>query len=305
MKRSVSVLVTCDIDPTPEITMEEKSKALNISIDLFDRYKIMATFFIVANLVKRYQTGLHKLLRKGHQIGCHGLTHDEKEEYNRMPEHEIRNHLTRATQLIREGTGLPVRSFRGPRVKTSHVTQKVLGELGYSTDLSVCSQRIDFISSNLINPGWIFAPRLPYRPDKSSAFRRGKEKITVIPVSSLAVPFISSALYIFGLAFMKMMFKILYEESIRTGKPVVYITHPEEFGRKTITVDYKLSLKNVRSMGFSFRRRIKTLRSVDEKIRLSSELFSYMRKFRNVEFITVDEYVRSLKGSVRLIKVGS
>ena len=99
---------------------------------------------------------------------------------------------------------------------------------------------------------------------------------------------------------MKMMFKILYEESIRTGKPVVYLMHPEEFGSKTIRVDYKFSLKNVRSRGFYFRRKIKNLRSVDEKIRLSSELFSYMRTFRNVEFITADEYVRSLNGSAKL-----
>ena len=57
----------------------------------------------------------------------------------------------------------------------------------------------------------------------------GNLPILEIPVSAIAVPFISSALYVLGVGFMKMVFRALYLEARRTGKPIVYLFHPYEF----------------------------------------------------------------------------
>jgi len=45
----------------------------------------------------------------------------------------------------------------------------------------------------LINTGWIFAPRRPYRPHRDSAFQSGALAIWAIPVSAAVIPLISSA----------------------------------------------------------------------------------------------------------------
>jgi peptidoglycan/xylan/chitin deacetylase (PgdA/CDA1 family) len=295
MKPQVPVLITCDIDPTPESNLKDKQKAIRETLNLFNNQGIKATFFIVGNLVKDYQNECSDIHRQGHEIGCHGLTHDEREEYTQLSEDQVRSHLTKATDLIKEQTGLLPRSFRGPRVKTSHVTQKVLEELGYHADSSVCSQRIDFISSNLINPHWILAPRKPYHPSRQNAFKRGNRSIWVIPVSALILPFISGSLYIFGLTFMKRFFRLLYHEALKTGKPIVYLMHPAEFSPHSVQMKYKTSIKEIRARGFYLRRRLKLSRSIEERYQRHEELFSYMKTFPNVSFITVDAFCRKLE----------
>jgi hypothetical protein len=84
-----------------------------------------------------------------------------------------RSYIEEATKKLEKLVGSPILSFRSPRVKTSAQTLRLLSEYGYLADSSVCSQRVDFISSNLINGGWLSAPRQPYHPHRDNAFKRG------------------------------------------------------------------------------------------------------------------------------------
>ncbi|MFX0199990.1 MAG: polysaccharide deacetylase family protein, partial [Candidatus Hodarchaeota archaeon] len=264
-KKVVPVLITCDVDPAYEISHQNRKHSIDLALELFEQFQIKSTFFFVAEPAESYRREIHDLISRNHEIACHGLIHDYKEDYSILPEDVQRENLTLATKKLENLTGHPIKSFRGPQVKTSHLTHKILEDLNYSADSSVCSQRIDLISSNLINTGWILAPRLPYHPSKSSAFRRGERKILVVPVSSLLFPFISGTLYLFGPSFMKQFFNVLYLESRRTGKPIVYLMHPTEFVEKTQKDTYKPSLRKVRSGGFYFRKRLKNI--IDEKKR--------------------------------------
>jgi len=290
----VSVLITCDIDPTPEASLGEKRGALQRTLELFDKYNIKSTFFYVASVAKDYTNQIEAQLAGGHEIGCHGLNHDEYEEYNRLEGSVQRDLLTRATAILRELSGKEIKSFRGPRVKTSNITHGILESLGYSADSSVCSQRIDFVSSNLINLKWITAPRLPYNPSISSAFKRGKRRIVVVPVSAIVVPFLSGALYTFGLGFMKTFFRLLYIESKKSGKPVVYILHPAEFARRTERRKERYSL---RVEGFRFRRSEFFFEQDEERrYELNDRLMEFISSYPDVEFITVNDFVLKFKG---------
>ena len=51
-------------------------------------------------------------------------------------------------------------------------------------------------------------------------------QIWEIPILALMLPFITGTLSVFGLGFMKRFFNVLYRESLRTGKPIVYLIHP-------------------------------------------------------------------------------
>ncbi len=215
-----------------------------------------------------------------------------------MPEDLVRNYINEAFQKLEKVTGRQVRAFRSPRVKTSALTLRLLGERGYKSDSSVCSQRLDFLSSNLINPGWLTAPRLPYHPSQHNAYRRGELPIWELPVSAMALPLISGSLNVFGLKFMKIFFRLLYDESRRTGKPIVYLSHPTDvmaIKRKQLPVTTNQSwITSIRTHGFQFRR-IFFRTGGEQLFQATRQLFKYMASFAEVKFQTCSEYINTLE----------
>lgn len=291
-KEPVSVLVTWDIDPFPDVSIENKKEALRRTRWLLSDQQIQSTLFFHARIADQLKGEIEEFAQDNHEIGCHGLTHGNEEDYNRMSEDMQRKYLYEATDILRKSSGGAISSFRGPRVKTSHMTQRILVELGYTADCSVASQRVDFVSSNLVNVGWIFAPRLPYRPNRRSAFRKGDQDIWVVPLSAAIVPFISSALYILKTRVMKGLFRILYMEAQRTGKPIVYLIHPFEFAPSTLrSKPENLSfVQEIRTHGLLLRERFLE-KDHHERFRMNQDLFRYMKSFPNVQFKTVRDFV--------------
>jgi polysaccharide deacetylase len=294
MTEPVPVLITWDVDVTSRGDPVKKRQSLQSAIELCRDVGIRATFLFVAQEAEWYPKEIAEMKDAGHEIGCHGLTHGSKEEYNRMPPEMQRSYIEQATGLLAQATGTSITSFRGPRVKISSTTLELLSEYGYLADSSVCSQRLDLVSSNLINMGWIKAPRSPYHPHRESAFKRGTIDILEVPVSALAIPFISSALYVLRLPLMKVLFWLLYAEARRSGKPIVYLGHPAEFHlqaqRRFKWSD--LSLSTLRTHGFRLRKRLFVS---DPAIRLdlSRALFRYIAAFPGIRFMTMREYALS------------
>ena len=164
LPKSIPVMITWDVDPDRWTTLEKRQEALTLAMDLCDSLNIHSTFFITANFAHEYPSQIRRMQALGHEIGCHGLNHTDEEEYDRMPLDKQRMYIQEATRKLNEVVGSRVQAFRSPRVKTSGRTLELLAEYGYQSDSSVCSQRIDFLSSNLINLGWLVAPRSPYHP---------------------------------------------------------------------------------------------------------------------------------------------
>jgi peptidoglycan/xylan/chitin deacetylase (PgdA/CDA1 family) len=310
--KSVPVLITWDVDPDLWISLDKRQRALQTVAELCQGLSLRTTFFFTAKSAHVHLDAMESLQAQGHEIGCHGLTHGNEENYDRMPEDMQRAYIKQATEKLQTLVGAPIRAFRSPRVKTSATTLKLLAEFGYLTDSSVCSQRADLVSSNLINKGWLFSPRRPYRPHQDSAFKRGDVPIWEVPISAMVLPFISSALKVLGPRAMKMLFRILYAESRRTGKPIVYLAHPTEFAgvglptkkkalRERLTYYMRrehFSPDFIRAHGFRIRN---LLYNVDADTLLDStqQLFSYMSSFSGVTFMTVSEYAAHLDALLR------
>ena len=97
----------------------------------------------------------------------------------------------RDLQSVLKSKGLPwerAKGFDGSAMIGSFVDKSLLGnleELDFESELSICSQRIDFVSSNLINFGWLFSPRMPYKPSNKSPYIKGNRSIWVIPNSAI------------------------------------------------------------------------------------------------------------------------
>ena len=237
----VPILYTWDVDPVSKLEYSIRSldssitpethycNSLERSLDFCKDLEIKSTFFFTARPTLNNADIVKEIQGEGHTIGCHGLTHSSSEEFDKL---SLKNQYVRikeATNILHEVTGVQVRHFRSPRVKISRSTLHVLQKLGYYTDSSVCSQRADLFSSNLFNLDWIKAPRNIYYPSHKNPFTSGNMSVLEIPISALLLPFISGSLSIFGIGFMKFLFQILYRESIKTGKPIVFLNHPIEF----------------------------------------------------------------------------
>ena len=302
MQKTVPILITFDIDPLTKderirygISLKEEQtslleKSLERVSDLTSELGIRSTFFVTASLCEEIEDELEELLKKKHQIGCHGLTHGDDENFAKLPYEEQLYRIEKATRILESFVG-KVTAFRAPGVRISSTTLKILENLGYTADSSISSQRFDLASSNM-NPKLIFAPRLPYHPKDSDAFRKGSMKIWEIPISAIVLPFISGTLSVFGFRFMKRFFNVLYRESQRTGKPIVYLTHPTEFlasENYSVPASWFFSLQMWSVQGnpiryFLFRRDGKVL------FEEHKELFAYMKTFEGIKFMTVDEY---------------
>jgi len=290
-------LITWDVDPSPEIPFEARARSVDVAIDLCEETGVRSTFFVTALADHVGAREVERMQDLGHQVGCHGLDHEDQEEYDRMPEAMQRDYIEQATHRLGALGGTPPVVFRSPRVKISARTMKLLAEYGYVADSSVCSQRMDLVSSNLIHFGWLFAPRLPYRPHETNAFTQGDLDIWEIPISAMGIPFISALLSVLGLPMMKLLFRLLYAESRRTGKPIVYLAHPIEFTTrwlKPVTIR-DLSPMQIRTHGLMLR---KLLYGMDPETwrDATRELLKFMSTFPGVTFLPVGEYVHDYLG---------
>jgi hypothetical protein len=296
--KQVPVLITWDVDPDRWATADHRERGLSRATDLCEEFGIRSTFFFTAGFAHEYPQHIERIQRLDQEIGCHGLTHTDEEDYDRMPEDMQRNYIKEATEKLQSVIDRPVRSFRSPRVKTSATALRLLADHGYLADSSVCSQRIDVVTSNLINFGWIRAPRRPYHPHHVNPYKRGDVPIWEIPISAFILPFISGSLNVFGLRFMKAYFRLLRLESKRTGKPIVYLAHPPEFvnsaRRRSHFTRKDLSLSQIRTHGLLIRRALYRL-SGEQWYERTQDLFSYIASFPDTNFMTVHEYVDYLE----------
>lgn len=299
--KQVPVLITWDVDPDSWVSNDTRINGLNTVRTICESNGIPATFYVTADGADSIAQSILELQDGGHEIGCHGLTHGMEEDYNRMPVDLQELYISQATHRLEKIIQLPVRSFRSPRVKTSAATLRILGENGYWSDSSVCSQRSDLVSSNLINLGWLVAPRKPYHPHIDSPFRRGNLDIWEIPVSAAILPFITSTMKVLGLPTMKVLFRMLYAESKLTGKPIVFLGHPIELVRikkskrsrkkqftKYTNLKY-LSPGYIRTYGLQLRSMFYKYDG-DTFSDLISNLFSWMKTYPDIRFMTVQEY---------------
>lgn len=298
--QGVPLLITWDVDPDPWIPADKRVWALQTAMDACHQLDIRATFFVTAEPADLYAAELLEMVDQGHEVGCHGLTHEDEEEYNRMPEAMQRQYIEKATDRLRALVGVPIRAFRSPRVKASAHTVRLLSEYGYWADSTVCSQRMDLISSNLINTKWLFSPRRPYHPRRDNPFRVGDVPLWEVPVSALILPFISSTHRVVGLQAMKAFFRVLYLESRLTGKPIVYLAHPTEFGnrkagggshfRESVKLRY-FSPAFIRIHGFRPRNLLYRVNG-EALLESTRSLLGYMASLPDVVPMTVSEYVQ-------------
>lgn len=292
----VPILLTCDIH-THECPAEQVRQDMAQARPVLRELGLPCTFFFPSKSAQLLREEVDALVAEGHEIGCHGFTHDYSEQYSVLPLAEQRWLLGQATADLTSILGKPPTSFRAPVFKVSGHTMRVLDELGYWIDTSVPSQRLSVFGSDLYNLGPLVAPRRPYHPSWESAYRRGSARVWEAPVSAWMLPFLSNAERLIGLPLMKAFFHGLCAESRVTGKPIVFMFHVEDFNAaRGVAERPSLSWRDFlpsRTRGFWFRLQLME-RDWSRVRRDLIALLQCMAGTGSVEFLTASAYAQRL-----------
>ena len=204
-------------------------EGLPMLLDLYDKYRVKATFFYIANFAKQHPEIIKIVQERGHEIACHGLTHQHDKAFDVMPFDEQLDHLRTAKKIIEDIAGEEVTSFRAPALRVNSDTPKALIEAGFKYDSSVAPQRMDmFMSLGSKNKlQWFGAPRTPYVASAENLARKGKSSIIEVPVSSFVVPYIGTFMRI-SPTINAVTRKFLYLETKNTNKVINFLIHPNE-----------------------------------------------------------------------------
>jgi polysaccharide deacetylase family protein (PEP-CTERM system associated) len=138
----------------------------NEILELFDRYRVKATFFVLGDVARKYPELVKRIHEQGHEIASHGMTHKPLWDlgYDEF-DHELKDFQDLMTAIL--GDGFKVRGFRAPTFSLDNRTKyalRCLVQNGYAYDTSV------FPVQNYMY-GVKDAPCNVYRPDPDDVSR--------------------------------------------------------------------------------------------------------------------------------------
>jgi polysaccharide deacetylase family protein (PEP-CTERM system associated) len=112
-------------------------------LDLFAERGVRATFFVLGWVAERYPALVRELAAQGHEVACHGLTHELV--YDQTPA-MFREQTRRAKSLLEDQVQREVVGYRAASysiVRRSMWALEILAELGFRYDSSIFPIRHD------------------------------------------------------------------------------------------------------------------------------------------------------------------
>ena len=112
-------------------------KNLGYLLDLLDKYNQKATFFCLGQLAKEYPDVVNRILRRGHDLGCHSNTHQLITTMN--PDSFLQDTQT-ALKRLEDVCGKKITSYRAPAFSITEQNKwafEILVELGIVYDSSL------------------------------------------------------------------------------------------------------------------------------------------------------------------------
>jgi polysaccharide deacetylase family protein (PEP-CTERM system associated) len=198
--------------PSLESRVERNTMRL---LELFARHDVHITFFVLGWVAQRFPGLIRELHRAGHEIACHGMTHELV--YKQSPG-TFRQETQSAKALLEELTGAKVRGYRAA---TYSITARslwaleILEELGFEYDSSVFPVRHDLYGI----PG---ASRWP--------FRVASGRLVEIPLTTVNVA--GQSLPCAGGGYFRLLPYRFFRWALRRvnaeGLPAVFYLHPWE-----------------------------------------------------------------------------
>ncbi len=294
-------LFTNDVETTslelnrPADFMAEKVKKIGLPrvLDLCSRHDIQSTFFFTADIVQLEPSLVDMVKSGGHEIACHGLTHDD--EYDTLPYAEQLSRIRQAKSIIEKAANQPIVSFRGPEARINESTVKALEAAGFKYDSSICSQRFDGPLSKGFRKklSWIIAPRRPYHLSRQAIGSEGDSTILEIPVTAFLFPFIGTTMRVSPAVF-RLLKRFIFFEKQDNLSEINFIFHPTE------CIDFDPSVKPTTKASESYfsgtaRRNLKFKNLGQMAVQLMDGIITEAKSL-GYKFTTVRKYAESIGG---------
>ncbi len=291
---TTSILNNCLSDETGEIVYKE---GMPLLLDLYAEYGIKTTFFFTGYIAEKYPDMVKNVMPYGHEVASHGYTHAADMAFDLLSFEQQKEQLKKSKAILEQITGQAVISFRAPAARVNKDTALALAETGFKIDSSIASQRFDmFLSFGSRNKlKWLMTPRKPYFTDRDSLWKKGNGEILEIPISALLMPYIGTTMRMFPMVTSQLR-KALAVESAITQKPVVFLTHPNEFieeNSSSIAVHRRSANFIGYLLGDVIRRKLKLKNLGKKALPIYRKEIEYFLN-KGFRFVTCKEYYRLL-----------
>lgn len=162
----IYVLITIDTErdlPPYYDTYTGIDEGMPILCDLLDAHNVKATFFVTGNVALERPEAILSISER-HEIGCHGLYHEEHIDELSYEEKEMM--VVEATNILTTLIGRDISSFRTPYHHADTELYLILEEQGYDVEASAYN-----------------GPDMPYHPSVSDWCAEGDMRLLHIPVT--------------------------------------------------------------------------------------------------------------------------
>ena len=187
-------------------------------LDLFDKYNVKATFFVLGWVAERYPELVKKIDSKGHEVACHGYSHQLI--YKQKPE-LFKEETFKAKMILEDIISKPVNGYRAASysiTKESMWALDVLEAVGFKYDSSIFPVRHD-------NYG---IPGFPTKPHEMSL--ENGAKLVEFPLSTYKV--FKQSIPVAGGGYFRLypywLTKYFYKSINKKNDPFVFYLHPWE-----------------------------------------------------------------------------
>lgn len=112
-------------------------QSIDVILEIFDLFEVKATFFVVGWIAEKYPDLVSRIVKSGHDIGCHSYYH--KRIYKLSPA-QFYDDTRKCKDILEEITGKSVTGYRAPSysiTRESLWALDVLAELGFRYDSSI------------------------------------------------------------------------------------------------------------------------------------------------------------------------
>lgn len=285
-------------DDTGERVLKE---GMPLLLELYSRFGIQSTFFFTGYIAKRFPNVVRMILSDGHEVGCHGLSHEVRHGFDVMSLQEQCRHLEEAKAILEDVSGCSVVSFRAPALRVNKHTSLALAKTGFKFDSSIAPQRFDaFLSfGGKSKLKWLGAPRTAYRTKADDLSRRGSGPIVEVPLSAFLYPYVGTTLRMTP-TLTRAVRSLLHMEGRIYPKPIVFDIHPNEFieeGGGTRTIARRVDGFVTNLLKDQIRGRLKVRNLGRKALPLYERELAFFRH-KGYAFSTVREYGELLAESV-------
>ncbi|MBF0379400.1 MAG: DUF3473 domain-containing protein [Magnetococcales bacterium] len=224
-------------------------------LDIFAKYDVKATFFILGCVAKSYPALLRRIVDAGHEVAGHGMNHVRI--FRQTPK-EFMEDIVTSKKILEDIGGKKVVGYRAPTYSINQETiwaLDLLYEAGYRYSSSIYPVYHDLY-------GMPDAPRFPYYPrqDNDSAQRGILEiPITTTVIANRRIPCGGGGYFrLYPLAFTRWAWNRVNDE----GQPGVFYCHPWEFDSyqpRVENLDWKTRVRHYLNLGKKMESRFKKM----------------------------------------------